>query len=118
MKMLPIIMMFLSGCASMDEADKIFYIQHSIDVAQTLQISRSRYHTEVGLGTSSFMTEDPTVESVIAWGVATAVFYWAFEDKLPNWAKRANIGYRSYIVNSNFSNGLTVGSSSCRSTYE
>lgn len=118
MKILPIIMIFLSGCASMDEADKIFYIQHSIDVAQTLQIARSPCHAEGGLGTSAFITEDPTAESVLAWGVATAVFYWAVEDKLPDWAKRVNIGYRSYVVNDNFADGLTVGSYSCGAAYE
>lgn len=113
MKNLIIVIFLLSGCASIPEEDRIFYMMHAVDVAQTYQLSKSPCHSEAGLGTSSVIGEHPSAIDVAAWGIVTAVTYHYLSDKLPDWTKHINISYRTYTVNTNYEHGLTVGSYSC-----
>ena len=107
------VIMLMIGCASMPEEDRLFYMMHAVDGAQTYQISKSPCHSEGGLGTSSIIGEHPRAVDVAAWGIVTAVTYHYISDKLPDWTKHINIVYRVHTVNRNYDHGLTVGSYSC-----
>ena len=109
--------LLLSSTVHADEADLVFYMQHAIDVAQTLQIARSDCHIEVG-GAGMFIGENPSTDAVIAWGIATAIGYTMIKDKLPKWAKYINISFKTFTVNQNHRIGLGVGSHYCESVYE
>jgi hypothetical protein len=113
-----VIVVFLSavftGCAGarkLDENDKLFYMAHAVDVAQTLQISHSTCHIEIGV--DEFIGKRPNSDEVLMWGLTMAAGYYLVEDYFPDWAKYFNVSYRAYTVNKNYSNGLTVGSYSC-----
>jgi hypothetical protein len=66
--------LMLSGCASMDEYDRAWYVMHAVDVAQSYQGTRSNCHNEVG-DAALFIGSDPGAKDVIAWGIGTAGQY-------------------------------------------
>ena len=112
MKKLIILSLLLSGCASMDEYDRAWYVMHAVDIAQTYQISRSNCHHESG-DAQMIIGNNPDGQGVMAWGIATAVAYNQISGKLPRWAKHVSVGYKGFTVSNNNKVGLGVSSSYC-----
>lgn len=71
-----LVLIVLSGCASMSRPELAWQAVHAVDVAQTLNIVNDPCYVESNPITTSLIGEQPSTGEVIAWGVGAGVLHY------------------------------------------
>ena len=111
--LLMLVLPFIAACSSMSEREKALYTVHVIDVAQTYQMSKSPCHMEIDPVTSRLIGGKPSQDSVLLWGVASAIAYHYAEEYLPDTIMNVNFILKAGVVNNNTDIGLTPSGYRC-----